>query len=436
MIVRNAFPRFSNAAPRNIAKADTWLVARPLLRNRSGNMALLMAGGIAGLTILAVNVIDFASVSIQKQSIQGLADRAALAAAQELIVSHASDARVSAVAQAIVVGSYDGEQVTTASIVEDGAAVHVTIDVTPRTFFPSAMAGGLDVLRGEATAQVSGGGNICMLGLDEKAVATLKLSNRARLSAPECAIYSNSLSDKSLWLADTSRVYADAVCVAGGVQGPDSSFTLHAPTTDCPPLEDPLRDRPNPDVGDLDDCDFRNVTVLPNQDRRLKPGIYCGGISVLGGRARLDPGVYVIKDGQLNVAGRLEGEEVGFFLTGRMSTILFQRISSVSLTAPRDGDMAGMLFFEDRGTTFATYHQITSNDARNLVGTMYLPNSKLLIDAGKPVADQSDYTVIIAREFELRDGPELVLNTDYEASDIPLPEGVGNNVTTKVRLVE
>ena len=33
------------------------------------------------------------------------------------------------------------------------------------------------------------------------------------------------------------------------------------------------------------------------------------------------------------------------------------------------------------------------------------------------------------------DGPELVLNTDYEASTIPVPEGVGNNIDTSVRLI-
>ncbi len=97
--------------------------------------------------------------------------------------------------------------------------------------------------------------------------------------------------------------------------------------------------------------------------------------------------------------------------------------------------MAGLLFFEDRDTKFSTYHRITSNDARRLVGTMYLPKSKLMIDANNPVADKSEYTIIIAREFELRDGPELVLNTDYESTPIPVPEGVGNKTRSSVRLI-
>ena len=399
-------------------------------------MSILMMGAFGMAAFIGLNVVDYVSMTIQKQSIQGLADRAALAAAQELIVAQASDARVTAVARAIVKGSYEGEQVTTAAIVDGNTAVHVNIEAAPKTFFFGPMSAGVDRIRAEATAEVSGSGNICMMGLDSSAVATVKMANGARLRAPECAVYSNSTSDKSLWVADTSRVYADMICVAGGTKGPDTTFTLNAPTNDCPPLQDPLRNRPNPDVGDLDDCDYVNEKVLPLQDRRLRPGVYCGGLTIMGGRARLDPGVYVMKDGALNVTGRLEGEDVGFFLTGKTSTIRFQRISSISLSAPRTGEMAGMLFFEDRNTAFDTYHQITSLDARNLVGTMYLPKSKLLIDASTPVADRSDYTVIIAREFELRDGPELVLNTDYESSNVPVPEGVGNNIRQTVRLTE
>ena len=168
----------------------------------------------------------------------------------------------------------------------------------------------------------------------------------------------------------------------------------------------------------------------------LAPGVYCNGLTIMG-KARLEPGIYAMSGGGLLVdgGGTLEGDNVGFFLTGPASTIKFGKKSQVSLTAPRRGDMAGILFFEDRDTDFSGSHQITSDDARNMVGTIYLPKSKLLIDASNPVADRSDYTIIIAREFELRDGPELVLNTNYAGSSIPVPEGVGNKVKASARLV-
>jgi hypothetical protein len=400
-------------------------------------MTILMMGFIGLAAFIAAAVIDFMSLSNQKQSLQGVADRAALAAAQELIVSAGSDQRVTAVAQRFVDAGYAGAHTTTAAIVDGGHAVKVSIVAAPQTFFPGPISGGVSAIGAEAVAEVSGGGNVCMIGLDPESVATLNMMNKARLTAQDCAVYSNSLSTKSLWLHDLARINAGLICVAGGFQGATESFSLSPPTEDCPPIADPLRDRPIPAVGNQTKCDHKFMMIPPAKTVTLKPGVYCGGISVLGGQVTLEPGIYVMKSGPLTIAagGSLTGENVGFFLTGASSTIRFGRDSHISLTAPKTGDMAGLLFFEDRDTQFFTYHQITSRDARRLVGTMYLPKSKLLIDANDPVADQSEYTVIIAREFELRDGPELVLNTDYASSPIPLPEGVGNKTDAKIRLI-
>jgi hypothetical protein len=172
----------------------------------------------------------------------------------------------------------------------------------------------------------------------------------------------------------------------------------------------------------------------------LEPGVYCGGINVIGGDVKLKPGTYILNNGGLVVAngGKLQGENVGFYLTGvaGLSTIQFAPSSTVSLTAPKTGDMSGMLFFEDRDVLFKFPHIIASNNARNLVGTIYLPGNTLEINSTDPIADQSDYTVIIAKKFEMKDGPELVLNTDYENSPIPVPEGVGNKARPTVRLAE
>ena len=70
-------------------------------------------------------------------------------------------------------------------------------------------------------------------------------------------------------------------------------------------------------------------------------------------------------------------------------------------------------------------YRIISEQARNLLGTIYLPAGRLIIDSKKPIADQSAYTVIIARLVNLYDGPDLVLNARYGATDIPVPNGVG-----------
>ncbi len=407
---------------------------RRLWQSKSGNLAITAALVIAGAAVVVAGGMDFMSVANQSQLLQSVADRAALAAAQELIVSRSDDDRVSAVASRFVSANYDGEHQTAARVIDSGHAVEVTITAKPETHFNSPFAQADKMINVDAVAEVSGGGYICMIGLDQTAIATIKMMNNARLTAQSCAVYSNSRSDKSLWLQDSAKLSAELVCVAGGIRGPETGFNQSQPVVDCPQINDPLRDRPAPDVDEA--CDHRAQVVLPGQIKRLRPGVYCGGISIMGGVAHLDPGVYIIKDGALHVTGNgtLDGDHVGFFLTGSAATIRFAQFSHISLSAPRTGDMAGLLFFEDRETTFAAHHQITSKDARNLVGTMYLPKSKLLIDARDPVADRSDYTIIIAREFELRDGPELILNTDYAGSDIPVPDGVGNNTPSSVRL--
>lgn len=404
------------------------------MRSKSGNMAIMAALMLGGIAVVLAGGVDFMSVTNQNHLLQSVADRAALAAAQELVVARSDDDRVTAVANSFVNANYDGEHETAARVIDSGKAVEVTITATPTTYFNTPFSNGGKHVSANAVAEVSGGGSICMIGLDVSAIATIKMMNNARLSADACAVYSNSRSDKSLWLQDSARLSADLVCVAGGVRGPETGFNQSQPVLDCPQIDDPLRDRPAPDFDDT--CDYKATIVPPGKTIRLKPGVYCGGISVLGGVARLDPGLYVLKNGPLLVTGNgtLNGDHVGFFLTGTAALIRFAQFSHVSLSAPRTGDMAGLLFFEDRETEFASYHQITSRDARNIVGTMYLPKSKLLIDARDPVADQSDYTIIIAREFELRDGPELVLNTDYAGSDIPVPEGVGNNTSSSIRL--
>ena len=63
----------------------------------------------------------------------------------------------------------------------------------------------------------------------------------------------------------------------------------------------------------------------------------------------------------------------------------------------------GILIFDDRGSK-ADKHRIYSDNARKLLGTIYLPNGVLYVDANKPIADQSAYTVIVARPSQPREG--------------------------------
>jgi len=471
-------------------------VVRRFGQDRKGNIALMALGVVAVATFIGGGIVDYMSISNQKQKLQGVADRAAIAAAQELVVFKGSDGRMTAVAEAFVKASYaERTPLTTARVADDGKAVEVTLTAKPITFFPGPIAQGVHEVKVNAVAEVSGGGYVCMVGLSTDEDSTLDMHDKARVTASNCAIYSNSKNKNSLRLASNARVKADLVCVAGGVAGPTSAVSPNAPLTDCPQLADPLRSRPEPNVGlltcsnvlgsgsilgkdllgkdgkllSLKDLLGKNglvggvlsgealkksellesITqgdlvgnlapgVIVTGKTTLEPGVYCGGINIIGGDVKLKPGTYILNNGGLNVmnGGKLVGDHVGFYLTGALglSTVQLASSSTVSLTAPRTGDMSGMLFFEDRKVLFKFPHIIASNDARNLVGTIYLPGNTLEINSQNPIADKSDYTVIIARKFDMKDGPELVLNTDYENSPIPVPEGVGNKSRPMVKL--
>lgn len=66
--------------------------------------------------------------------------------------------------------------------------------------------------------------------------------------------------------------------------------------------------------------------------------------------------------------------------------------------------------------------------ARNLLGTIYLPVSVLNIDSSALVADQSAYTAIVTKSLQLQSGPDLVLNTNYDLTDVPVPKGIKGSV--------
>ncbi|MGY2048833.1 pilus assembly protein TadG-related protein [Methylobacterium sp. JK268] len=132
-------------------------------------------------------------------------------------------------------------------------------------------------------------------------------------------------------------------------------------------------------------------------------------------------------------AGSLKGSEVGFYFTGAVDAdpdgvvrpVNFMQDSTVTLTAPKSGDMAGLLFHEDRSAAAGHEFRVGSDNARRLVGTIYLPEGTFAVRTNQIVADQSEYTAIVARRIALAKAPNLVVNADYGKSDIPVPKGLG-----------
>lgn len=422
--------------------------------NTSGSMALFASGAILVAAFITGGVVDYMSLINQKHEVQKVADSSAIAAVTETTLSGQNERQLGAVARVMATRQLSGygDVKVEARLLADGQGLEVTVTVPPRVFFPGPIGANATAISATAVAQMSGQ-PVCMIGLSPKAGNALYMQKKSAINAEGCAIYSNSTSKDGINISDSAKVTASFICSAGGVKTAKNYALDPAPLTDCPVIPDPLANRPEPYVGA---CDFTKFKVDEKTTVKLAPGVYCGGLEI-NGKAELKSGLYVIKNGELKVDkdGEIFGEHVGFFLTGDRALINLERKSTISLTAPKEGELAGLLFFESRKVEAADggpvpglpplppllgggpikEHRIRSDNARKLVGTIYLPRNRLLIDGDKPIADRSEYTVILAREFALAEGPVIVLNTDYSLSDVPVPAGVGNQSKRAIKLV-
>ena len=263
-----------------------------------------------------------------------------------------------------------------------------------------------------------------MLGLDPSMAGTVTLTKDARLTAERCSVYSNSKSTIGLTAQMNAVLKAERICSSGGYSGRRGVNFSPEPITDCPRIEDPLASRAPPFVAG---CDYNNRKIVGGV-HTLSPGVYCGGLDVKNNaRVSLSPGIYIMNGGPLTVSqgASLEGDYVGFYFRGQSAILNLGTHSTISLSAPKDGALAGLLFFEDPSSPPMRRFSVSSDNARKLLGTIYLPKASFYVDANKPVADLSAYTVVVARQIELSAGPNLVLNANYGSTDVPVPKGVG-----------
>lgn len=402
-------------------------ISQRFRRDSNGGVLMPAALAIPLMMAGAGAVVDYGMLSKTRLDLQTAADAAALAGASEFRLANSTSQKIIAAAesfansqlaklnqQANVIVSADLKKMT----------VRVDIKTVQNTMIMHVFGSEKEnSITASATAAVKGTAAICVIGLDPKENETIYMEKNAKLEAPNCAIYSNSTKSYGLKAKENSQINARFICTAGGKYSDKSDAFSPTPQTDCPVIPDPLMSREPPAVGG---CTANNLKLTSSTT--LYPGTYCGGI-VIDKTAAVDmaPGVYIIKDGPLHIAGqaKINGSNVGFYLTGKGALLSFDPDTSISLTAPKTGPMSGMLFFEDRANKFGQKHDIMSNDAKILLGTIYLSGGELNIASNRPVAQDSAYTIIVARKFSLSAGPTMVMNTNYTGTDIPVPAGVG-----------
>ena len=385
---------------------------------------------LLGLTGGAVDLMIY---NQQQSDMQNAADAAVLAATREASLKSWSQVEVESVARSYVesemsdAGISATAQFDIKTIVDNvSKKVSITVDMDQHKYFLLGYFRKNPQIRVTAAASLSSETPVCMIALDPSTSRAVDIVDDASLLADGCAAFSNSTAKDGLYVESKASVKSAYTCSAGGFGSGVSVFSP-APTTDCPPVPDPLDKRLQPIVGSCDYTDYsvKKATVT------ISPGVYCNGLLIDNNAVvTMKPGVYIIKGGKLETKnnGSLTGDGVTIFFTGKDGSMELDGSTITNLKAPDSGPTAGLLLFQDRAMALTEY-EISSKSAAQLLGTIYLPNGHLKLNAPGKVADQSAFTVVVVRSLEVGSSTKMYLNSNYGATTVPVPAGLGPSRT-------
>ena len=393
---------------------------------------MMFALGLPGLLAAVGVASDFAILELKRSSLQAAADASALASAKELSIASSTDSIVVNAAKNYVASELtanDSSAISSITVDRSAGSVTVALSESWSPFFAHFISTEVTPVNVQATAKLAGSTNVCVLALNTSDNKTMHLDSSAKMTANGCGVYSNANHNHAIWLDDNATITAALTCAVGGIKLKTGGAISPTAVTNCPPIANPLASRSKPTIPSA--CAATNL-VLSSGTTNLSPGLYCGGIKVTGNaQVTLSAGTYVISGAPLEVSGNstFTGTHLGFYLDGAAATLNFKDTATISLTGATNAEMSGLLIFEDPAAPVGRQHHIASTNVKNLTGTIYLPQGYLLVDPNAVVASSSAYTAIIVNRLELSAGPELVLNSNYGSTDVPVPSGIKSSAT-------
>jgi hypothetical protein len=389
-------------------------------KNR-GYVLISMAAVMLSLLGFAGLVVDVGYLEYYKRKAQTAADAAAQGGVAEINAGRVNTVNQAVNQDAATNGFTDGAN--GASVVVNnpplsggfvGNAKYVEVIITqslPTVFMQALNIGSMSV-----KARAVGGpmSPICVYVLDPAAAGAFTITGSSAFSNT-CGIIVDSSSATALVDGGTACLTATGIYVNGGDSLGTNCPPTPTPILSTPPMVDPLAYVVAPTVGP---CTVNNFST--NSSATLDPGVYCGGITAHanGTVLTLHPGTYVISKGGLTIdAGvTVNGTGVTFYNTcagpgcpSAFKSITINGGSTLNISAPTSGPLEGILFFEDR-TMPSVNNIINGNNASNIVGALYFPNSSLSFSGNNST---TSYTEIVVKTLTI--AGNATINNDYSS---------------------
>lgn len=401
-----------------------WLRA---FRDEAGTIAIKFALALPAIALVGAGAIDLTHVQATQVRLQDIADSAALAAAADLgLATDGSNAteRARAFVASHLMEWREAPDVEGAYEIVDlqgQRAIRVTLDANRPSFFGNLLPPGGWDLHAEATGSSMGMVPLCVLVTGDSGNQVLNIRDRSRVNAPACLVHSNR----------DVEVEGSAILTAAAIHAVTTARGLMTPEagTDAAPVDDPFV---NLDLERHDGlgllCGVQELTRrlrVSSGVHYIPPGRHCGGIEATGtARIILEPGDHFFLQGNLLVDedARLEGQDVVAFFD-QASRFAFTGGARVTLDGRKTGPFAGMVLGAMRSNR--QNFVVSADHVESLLGVIYVPSARLIVEGSAEVARDSAWTVIVAKAVHLRGAPSLFINANYEFSDVPVPEGVG-----------
>ena len=400
-----------------------WCAFKAVLRNDRGNVTLMASLAAVPILLAATGAMEMMSISNAHSRLQAAVDAAALAGAEKLSVVTASTLpMVTEAARQAGLDNLAGDpDATTFAVDPDQVKSAVTVTGTAEHKAIIGFLGlGNSTVTATATANALQKTPLCVLQIDDGGI---DLANSSNIRAPGCLIHA----DSDISVASSAMITADRVQATGSVAGP----TNPQGNSGALSINDPFGGM---NLNPTSACTLSlnagiglgaisNVVPILN-DTTVAPGVHCLPILAVGNaHIHLLPGVHYFMGGLIMTQNSsIDGDDVALIF-GPLQIFNFADKATVRLTARKSGPFAGFLIATTRQNT--NTFKISSGNVSELLGTIYIPNATLEVSSSGSVAQDSDWSVIVAKRLALSNSPSLVINTNYAGSGVPVPQGVG-----------
>lgn len=261
---------------------------------------------------------------------------------------------------------------------------------------------------------------VCILALNAKEQGAVDLNGTVDVST-NCPAQANSSDGAAVRQVGGGRMKTSLFGVTGSYRG--QNFAPR-PTTGSDRLPDPLASLPFPAAGPCIDLGLGPNGKLRQENRTLSPGTYCGGLDITAGSTiRLQPGTYIIKDGELKISdSTVTGNEVMIGFTGKGAKLWLTGGAVMKVTSPASGPYMNMQFMEDRNNGAGNSWVSIGGDSKlDYDGTMYFPNSNIWIFGGSEVTARSPNLIMVGDKLWFQDNSKVVLKQE-NTRNLPVRE--------------